>query len=274
MAAPGKNLQKYTFDTEFFELVGQPGVESGAKLPPNSTRHVEAIKQQAYEDGFTAGIQEGQKQAQADLALLQQNMQNTLMALQNSLQERENVLQTQLLSLMVRLIEALVGHAGRHYAPEILEHHLRQLLPLVKTDEQLTLRIHPSARGYHEKLQLPQASILGLTMRVIPDSTLGAVDAVIEWANGGVESRLEEHTQALQAFFQAVGTHALPPVSLTEAADVPVSLAAPVAMATPNPMPAPVSVPIAPTAADEATAAARARAAALLGDDELVDALK
>ena len=236
-------------------------------------KNTEAVKQQAYQDGYAAGMRDGQQQAQADLALVQQHLQNTLIALQNSLEQRDVVLQNQMLGLVMRSAEAVIGHAALHYAPEILEHHLRQILPLVKADESLTLRIHPSARGFHEKLQLPQASILGLTMRVLPDTQLGSVDAVVEWANGGVESRLEAHTKALTELWTAAGAHALPSAPLPANLDpIPTSrhVVVPSARDSGGAASAPPSAPV----IDAATEAARARAAALLGDDELVDALK
>lgn len=256
---------KFTFDTEFFEVVGVGRNATPVSLPQTAGRSMEARLQQAYTEGHTVGLAEGQQQAQADLARLQQHLQNTLMALQQSLEAREAQLTRNLLGLLQGTLANIIGHASGHYGAELLEHHLRALLPLAKTDEALTLRIHPAARGYHEKLGLPQANVLGLPLRIIPDSTLGPVDAIMEWQHGGVEARLDEHLQTLQSLLTAAGATPLPKPDFTTPTLAPVT--------NPGVIPAP------PTSkADDPLATAErernARAAALLGDDELVDALK
>jgi hypothetical protein len=129
--------------------------------------------------------------------------------------------------------------------------------------------VAPQAIGYHEKLGLPQATILGVPLRVVTDTTLGPVDAIMEWQHGGVEARLTTHTAELEALLHAAGAQSLPPAPLN---------------LTPTPTPAYAAQPTAPTAAkptdDVNTAIATAeaerakRADDLLGDDDLVDALK
>jgi len=249
---------KFGFDTEFFEVVG--GTPTGAV----AARHAEAQRQQGFDDGYARGLEEGQKQAQADLAQLQQHLQHTLAALQAAAARREEELLTQCLSLLSVTLGQLAGHAAAHYGPELLEHHLRALLPLLRTEEGLTLRIHPGARGYHEKLGLPHASILGLPMRIVADSSLGPTDAVVEWQNGGVESKLAAHLEEVARLLAGVGAQPLaaPQVNLAAAAS---PAAAPVQAAPQGGEGAALS---------QAEAAARARAAELLGDDEWVDALK
>jgi flagellar biosynthesis/type III secretory pathway protein FliH len=262
---PPPTPTKFTFDTEFFEVVGGGRNAAPVSLPTSTSRSSEAKLQQAFAEGHAAGLVEGQQQAQADLARLQQHTQNTLLALQQATEAREEKLLKNLLGLLQGTLQNLLGHASHHYGAEVLEHHLRALLPLAKTDEALTLRLHPAARGYHEKLGLPQAQVLGLPLRIVPDSNLGATDALIEWQHGGVEARLADHTAAVQELLTAAGATALPKPDFTTPTRPPT--AGP-ALASPH---------AAPTADDPVANAAHARAAraaALLGDDDLVDALK
>lgn len=255
---------KFAFDTEFFEVVGQHTVGPTAAARKELE---EQQRQQAHNDGYAAGVAEGQKQAQADLAQLQQNLQNTLIALQKAQAEREVQLLAQTLTLVRASLHRIIGHAAEHYGPELLETHLRNLLDSLKADESLTLRIHPGARGFHEKLQLPQAAILGLPMQIVPDAALGPTDAVVEWRNGGVESRLASHLAELDSLLLGVGAAPLP---LSVAPPPPPGQAA-----AEQPAGAPQSPP--PAGGEplsDAEAAAKARAAELLGDDDLVEALK
>jgi flagellar biosynthesis/type III secretory pathway protein FliH len=258
---------KFTFDTEFFEVVGGGRNATAITLPQSSGRSAEAKLQQAYTEGHTAGVTEGQQQAQADLARLQQHTQNTLLAMQQALEARDAKLLNNLLGLLQGTLQNLLGHASQHYGAEVLEHHLRALLPLAKPEEQLTLRLHPAARGYHERLNLPHATILGLPLRIVPDSTLGPTDALVEWQHGGVEARLAEHAAAIQALLTAAGATPLPKPDFTTPTLPPVA-----ATATPTLSPAAPANPDDPVA--NAAQARAARAAALLGDDDLVDALK
>lgn len=271
---PPSSYAKFGFDTEFFELVqGQQAAGGGLAAPgitPVQQRvQVEEMRQQAYDEGFAAGVSEGQKQAQADLAQLQQHLQNALLALQTTQNEREEQLLMQMLSLLRVSLHHLVGQVAANYGPELLEHHLRALMPLLKGDEALTLRIHPAARGFHEKLGLPQASIMGLPMNVTSDPSLGQTDAVVLWANGGVESKLAAHLAEVDTLLAGAGAHMLNVEHKTNLNVLPTPVA------KPEVRPA-ESLPAEPVSEmDEAARAARARADALLGDeDDLVDALK
>ena len=279
-STPTTPYTKFGFDTEFFELVpgqGGPamaGAGAGAAKPLTKEQQqaqVEEAKQAAYAEGYAAGVNEGQQQAQADLAQLQQHLQNTLLTLQTALNEREEHLLTQCLSLLRVSLHHVVGHAAGAYGPELLEHHLRALLPLLKTDETLTLKIHPAARGFHEKLGLPQAAIMGLPMHITADASLGPTDAVIQWANGGVESKLALHLDEVDKLLAGSGAAMLatdhkPNLNVTPSAEVVAS--AQIAEAAPSVDSDDLD--------SEAARAAKARADALLGDDdgELVDALK
>lgn len=290
---------KYGFDTEFFELVqGQQAASavattatpaaggSGPALPSTIAQYkaqLEEARQQAYGEGYTTGLAEGQAQAQADLAQLQQHLQNTLLALQSSQAEREEHLLMQTLGLLRVTLHHLVGSAAANFGPELLEHHLRTLLPLLATDEALTLRIHPAARGFHEKLGLPQASIMGLPMHITNDPSLGPTDAVVQWANGGVESKLTQHLQAIDELLAGAGAQMLPVEHKTNLNPTPMAQtetlpprSAPAPQASAERSNAPAAAGGVPDMEEEAEKAARARANALLGDDDgdLVDALK
>ncbi len=270
---PPSSYAKFGFDTEFFELVqGQqdsgavPVANPAAGLSVQQRAQMEEIRQQAYNEGYGAGMAEGQTQAQADLAQMQQHLQNALLALQKTQDEREEHLLMQMLGLLRVTLHQLVGQVATHFGPELLEHHMRALLPLLKGDEALTLRIHPAARGFHEKLGLPQAAIMGLPMNIVSDPALGPTDAVVQWTNGGVESKLADHLASVDKLIAGAGAHLMNVEHKTNLNVVPAPLQRPEDKAMPA---APLDD------MDAAAQAAKARADALLGDeDDLVDALK
>jgi flagellar biosynthesis/type III secretory pathway protein FliH len=277
-----KSFAKFGFDTEFFEVINTPAGGSGnaaithnLNVASTSSKELAAARQQTYNEAFAAGQAAGsvqaQAQAQADLAQLQQNLSSALAAIHAAASQREELLVNQLLSLCRLTLQQIIGHASQHYAPQLLEHHLRSLLNLVKTEEKLVLRIHPNARGYHEKLGLAHASIMGLPVTVVADASLGPTDALIEWQNGGVESKLANHLHLLNELFAGAGANpqlavpGTPNLSPTPAASAAVN-------ALPGHPPS-TATPAAPLP-ESAASLMQQRAAALLGDDELVDALK
>lgn len=284
---PNASYTKFGFDTEFFELV--QGQKGGAPVTtpasPQQKAQLEEVRRAGYDEGYALGLAEGQQQAQADLAQIQQHLQNTLMALQKAVNEREEELLKQMLTLLRQTLHHLIGHAVRQYPAELFEHHLRTLLPLLSGNEALTLRIHPSARGYHEKLALPQASIMGMAMNVKSDASLGPTDAVVEWANGGVENKLELHLKAVDELLSGAGAALLPVESRADLSPQPVNrtdASAATAQAASVPHSATGEAVVHDTDGTEtdmesaAAQAARERARQLLGDDDddLVDALK
>ncbi len=287
---PNASYTKFGFDTEFFELVqSQSG---GAPVPaassnPQHKAQLEDARRAGYDEGYAAGLAEGQQQAQADLAQIQQHLQNTLIALQKAVNEREEELLKQMLTLLRQTLHHLLGHAVRHYPAELFEHHLRTLLPLLSGGESLTLRVHPSARGYHEKLALPQASIMGMAMNVKSDPGLGPTDAVVEWSNGGVENKLELHLKAVDDLLSGAGAALLPvepradlsPQPLNVPPKTPEAASSSTAGQTAPEQPSDAATSSPQPDADIESAAAQAardRARQLLGDDDddLVDALK
>jgi flagellar biosynthesis/type III secretory pathway protein FliH len=237
---------KFAFDTEFGGSFASP-------------RNTQKALDDARNEGYAAGLAEGRKQAQAEVEALSSMAQQALSGLQASLQEREAQMAQQTLSLLRLTLHHLLGHAISHYPDELLEHHLKSVQPLLRQDETLVLHIHPNAQGFHDKLKLPQAQILGLPMQIVPDANLGLSDVVVEWRGGGVESKLAQHWENLSTLLQGAG-----------------------AVAAPVPQFSTETAPKEPDVADilekgvtPENKALRSRAAELLGeDDELVDALK
>lgn len=274
MAAP---YSKFSFDTEFFEVVagGMPGT---AARSPGQVQ--EELRQQAYAEGVAAGQAQGQAMAEAEVARLQAYITSLTAQLETILAEREQTLLHQMLGFVRGTLQHVLGQAVKYYPDELLAHHLQTLVPLAKAGEALVLRINPQARGFHEKLGLPQANILGVPMQIVPDPALGVTDALLEWQHGGLESKAAQHVAWLNDLLTAAGAVAIavpevvyPPRASAPAGVQPTHGAQPAPQAEAAAMEPPRAPPV-DEAAQAALQASKDRAAALLGDDELVDALK
>lgn len=253
--AQSSSYARFGFDTEFGEAGGP-----GAAAPKVAGKVLEEARQEAYAQGFAAGEEAGRQQAQEEIQALATQMQGLLTGLQESMVERDKQLLNNTLSLVRLSLHQILGQAATNYPDTLLEHHLRAVQPLIRQEESLTLRIHPGAQGFHEKLKLPHAHILGLPMQIVTDPTLALTDVVVEWKGGGVESKLATHWEALSALLTGAGGTAFPVPDLPGKGPATAPAESPATSATTE-----VSSPESPL---------RARAAELLGDEELIDALK
>jgi flagellar biosynthesis/type III secretory pathway protein FliH len=250
---PEAPYSKFGFDNEFFELDIASGLNGGRAKADG----IEQVRAEAY----AAGLNEGKNMATAEMAEMAKRLDTITEQLTQAQATWEERSVRQLLTLWHASFSRLLGQAAQHYPEQVFEQHLKSLLPLIRTGEELTLRLHPNARHFHEKLGLAHAHISGHNFRIIDDHGLLPSDCVVEWHGGGLEAKLQEHQKLIAELLASAGApvqapapEAVPPVADTPAA-------------TPG-LPA--------TAASTAAPAdpAKKRAAELLGDDELVDALK
>jgi flagellar biosynthesis/type III secretory pathway protein FliH len=245
MAEP--TYSKFGFDNEFFELDVAGGLSGG----PARVDIIEQVRAEAY----AAGLNEGKNVATAEVADLTKRLTALTGQLTQAQAAWEERSLRQLLTLWHASFSRLLGQAAQHYPEQLLEQHLKNLLPLIRTGEELTLRIHPNARHFHEKLGLAHAHISGHNFRIVDDHSLPPSDCVVEWHCGGLEARVDEHQKLIAELLSSAGAPVQAPEPDAAATPAPQT-------AAPQQAPAPASSP------------AKSRAAELLGDDELVDALK
>lgn len=254
MDNPAPKPEKFVFATDFFDVAMMDGLANATpaqRIPKNiQEAHAEGLR-----EGLAKGRAEGEAILQQELTTLRQQVANLTQQLSGQYSAWELSITNMALSLLRVTLHKLLGHAAAHYSDQMLEQHLRGLLNQLTQGEPLTLRVHPQARGYHEKLALPQASIGQLAFRIVPDDKLGPTDVVIEWPGGGLESKLADHLANLDALLAQAGADTSLPVPPVPAAS---TLQGP-----------PETSPL-----EAAAASTKSRAAELLGDDELVDALK
>ena len=247
---PEQKFEKFAFETEFFAVADLEGLAAAPKLPKNLAE----AREEGLREGLARGRSEGEAILQEELTQLRAVVDALTQRLSAEHAQWTAAMAQQGLSLLRVTLHHLLGNAAAQYSDQVLEHHLRDLLARLQHGEGLTLRIHPQARAYHDKLALPQASIGNIPFKIATDPALGPTDVVMEWPGGGLESKLADHVAALDALMEQAGASALP---------------------TP---PLPAETRLAQPADESPLSAAveqrKSRADELLGPDELVDALK
>lgn len=250
-----EKFTKFTFENEFSEFFDVAVMDGLATPAGRTTKTAQDSYDEGFREGLAKGRAEGETQAQQEITALQQQLTALSEKLTQTQLEWQRNLSRQALGLMRVALHKLVGHAAEHYSDQMLEQHLKYLLGELHQGDNLTLRINPQAKGYHEKLGLPHANIAGVPFRIVTDPALGITDVVIEWPQGGLESKLSEHLAQLDTLLTGAGADvSLPTPPMPTTSDL-----------KPEENPSPLR---------EAEAQTKTRADELLGDDELVDALK
>lgn len=245
-------FEKFAFETDFFDVAVMDGLITQPKLPKTA--------QEGYDKGFKEGLAQGRAEGdtllQNELTALKHQLTSLMATLTQRHEQWQNELTQAAINLVRQSLHKIIGHATAHYSDQMLETHIRELLALLHQGDGLTLRINPQAKAYHEKLGLPQASIGNIPFKITTDPALGPTDVVMEWPSGGLEAKLADHMVALDALLAHVGADTAQPTE-------------PLPTTTTIQSPADTSSPL-----DAASQQTSSRAKQLLGDDELVDALK
>jgi flagellar biosynthesis/type III secretory pathway protein FliH len=189
MSTTDNKFDKFQFDTDFFEVL----------TPEEVLRAEEAeqSKEQAYNEGFTAGQNKVLQDMQQQLTQQLQTMHNISQQIQHQQDVYVVALGRQALQIINQTLHQILDHAAEHYPQEILEKHLRDVIPQVPGNMPLTLKIHPDATTFHEKLGAPEATIQGRTFTIQTDPNIAPGDCVVIWDNGGVEASLKQAKQSI-----------------------------------------------------------------------------
>ncbi|MFZ2587124.1 MAG: FliH/SctL family protein [Alphaproteobacteria bacterium] len=244
-------FEKFSFENEFFDVAVLDGLV-GSK----SARAANDAREEGFKDGLAQGRAEADALMQQEVAALTQQMQTLTAKLTAQQNQWHEAMTREALTLLRTTLHKLVGHAAEHYSDHMLEHHIKHLLTLLPQGEGLSLRVNPQAKAYHEKLGLPQASIGNIPFKIVTDPSLGITDVLMEWPGGGLEAKLAENLANVDALLAQVGadvTQPVPPLPTESHIQPEASTASPLDMAAKQ---------------------TDTRVKELLGDDDLVDALK
>lgn len=246
---------KFSFENEFSDFFDVAVMDGLATPVRAQAKNAQDSYDTGFREGLAQGRAEGDAELQQELVTLRQQVEALTTRLTQSQADWQHVLARHAMTLLRASLHRLAGHAAEHYSDQLLEHHLKYLLANLHHGDNLTLRINPQAKGYHEKLGLPHANIGGIPFRIVTDPALGVTDVVVEWPQGGMESRLVEHLAQLDGLLASAGADVSLPVP-----ELPVT--------------SQLKVEEPPSPLNDVAAATQQRAQQLLGDDELVDALK
>lgn len=195
---PESAYNKFGFDTDFFEIAvdGKTPAKRGAPAS-NASTDIEDIKAQAFAAGKAAGAAEAMAKTQGELEDVILRFNAALGHLDTARTTYLQNLTQHTMQVLAQTLETLVGDAAKHYPQDILHKHLNDILPTLPHEDQMILRIHPTAKQFHDKLSGTVASIQSHVFKIETDTTMHPGDCLVLWKSGGMDAILAQNTTHL-----------------------------------------------------------------------------
>ncbi|HVI52170.1 MAG TPA: FliH/SctL family protein [Candidatus Sulfotelmatobacter sp.] len=208
-------LQKYLFDMDFGapprpagdpyseqsvlqDEDGQdyyePQVEEEPPPPPPtfSEEDLQLARDQAFEAGRTAGIQEAESMTERLLAMAEQSMADGLFRVQTLQAEANDQLMRDAVMIAVAVLKKLQPEMIRHHGLDEVEGLLHECLSHLDGEVKVTVRAHPdmldAVRDRAE--QVAQAVAFDGKLVYAADPRIVEGDCRVEWGDGGAERDL------------------------------------------------------------------------------------
>ncbi len=164
---------------------------SGIKLP--TAEEIERIHQQAYQEGFAAGMRDGRAQGEA----ASQQMKDLLSELNQAMQRFESVMADQILALALDIARQLVRRSLQA-EPDLVLNVVREAIEsLPQISQQLVLVLHPEdANIVRQMLAYEYQESL---WRVVDDPNMARGGCRIEAAESEIDATLESRWKRIVA---------------------------------------------------------------------------
>lgn len=195
---PKEQLSAYQrWELSSFEEKPPEQTPSGIKLP--TAEEIERIQQQAYQEGFAAGMRDGRAQGEA----FSLHMKELLIELEHALQRFESVIAEQILALALDIARQLVRRSLR-VEPDIVLNVVREAIEsLPQISEHPVLVLHPDdANMVRQMLAYEyQESV----WRVVDDPGMARGGCRVETTESEIDATLESRWKRI---VEALGSDA------------------------------------------------------------------
>lgn len=216
-------LQKYLFDMDFgapprpapdpygedsvLEGEGEPGdymepVEEEPPPPPTfSEEELQLARDQAFEAGRAAGIQEAESMTERLLAMAEQSMADSLFRIQNEQAAANDQMMRDAVLVAVGVLKKLQPEMVKHHGLDEVEGLLHECLSHLDGEIKVTVRAHPEMIGMVQERaeQVAQAVAFEGKLVYAADPRIAFGDCRAEWGEGGAERDLSRSWAEIEA---------------------------------------------------------------------------
>lgn len=161
-------------------------------LVSRAQEEAQQIKQNAYQEGFNAGLQ----QAQADM----ENFRNILGAFMGAEDKVFNEVAPNIMAIAMEIAQKIIKTEVKADPQIVLDTVVDVLKTLSKTEPRIVLRINPLQVQYIKDTLPEQVRLLGMETKlsIISDESISEGGCIVETNNGLVDASVEAQLEIVQ----------------------------------------------------------------------------
>lgn len=184
------------------KLVRDDAMMKAAKLIADAEEEAESILEQARQDGFRQGLEEGNmeamKRADEYLANINQEQEVKLAESRRQMQQEFIQAEKEMVDVTCSLIEKLTGMLVRDYQPVML-HMINNALNAADTSRSFIIRVSEEIYPYiaDNQSRIVGAANPGITIEIYGDSKLSRSECLIETDNGIIDLSMDVQVKNL-----------------------------------------------------------------------------
>lgn len=174
-----------------------------------SELQIEAIKNEAYQQGYLSGKEEGKALIEQQMALLTQQLETTLRAIPQAIAQNRLELSTEISDIVLLITQQFFMEKEAN--PHALEGQINHLLSQLNNKQNIELYLHPQEIETLQKggIKLEAAHLNG--MKIKSDDTLILGGYMIKTDHGMFDASIEKQIDRLKALLLQIrqrGQHA------------------------------------------------------------------
>lgn len=198
------SISKFLFETSF------DGPGGKAAVPPKPVKRnytpaeVEAEKAKAFAEGHAAGVADASKEFAARSAAAHEAVASRFGAFVKEIDRHHAESVQAAVASAVAMTRKLLPALSRNQASAEIEALIRDCLGRLHNEPKIVIRLNDSmVDTFRERLEtLAHDSGFSGRVVVVADPRVGAEDARVEWADGGVERNTEQVWQEIEAIIE------------------------------------------------------------------------
>ena len=174
--------------------MGEPAAVEAAPEPTQqpTLRELEAIEQQAREEGYAAGHAQGMAEAREVLQVRMQRLDALLESAARPLRSMDELVELELTRLAMTVARQVLAHELRT-APDLVVEAVRQAaLALPSASGNLRVRLHPDDLALLRSLEMAESH-----WQLLPDNSLERGDCMLESERSRLDARVETRLAAV-----------------------------------------------------------------------------
>ncbi|CAM2806634.1 FliH/SctL family protein [Legionella worsleiensis] len=156
----------------------------------------EELREQVYQQGFTAGVTEGKLRIEQEMADARKTLENVLSAIPQAIERNRLDLHHEIAEIV--LLIAQEYFIEQHQKPDALHQQINQILKHLNTKQNIELQLHPDEiKTIHQlNIKLETAHLNGIRIKAVPDLAPGG--CIIKTEHGVFDISLETRLERLK----------------------------------------------------------------------------